>query len=85
MTEQELIDSGFEKQYANHTETGNGYDYHYYILELCEGICLISQDSDNVIGEDGWFVKSFDIPAINIKHLEHLNAFIELVKNITNC
>jgi len=85
MTEQELLDAGFEKQEASHSETGNGYDYHYYILELCEGICLISNDSDNVVNEHGWFVKSFDIPSINIKNIEHLHAFIELVKTITDC
>ena len=40
MTEKELIGAGFEKQEANHVETDNGYDYYYYILDLCEGVCL---------------------------------------------
>ena len=85
MTEQELIDAGFKKQEANHLETGNGYDYYYYLLDLCEGICLISSDSDAQNKEQEWSVRSFDIPAINIKTKEHLNAFIDLVKTVTNC
>lgn len=82
MTEQELIDAGFEKQEANHLETGNGYDYYYYILELCEGICLISSESDLIVNENDWSLKSFDVPGINIKTVEHLNAFIEVLNNI---
>lgn len=84
MTEQDLIDAGFEKQEANHLETGNGYNYYYYLLELCEGISLISEDSDR-IKDDNWEIKSFDIPALSIKNLDHLQQFIELVKTVTDC
>ena len=85
MTEQQLIDAGFKKKECNHLESGNGYSYHYYILDLCDGICLVSSDSDAVTHEHDWNVTSFDVPAINIKTIEHLNAFIELVKTVTNC
>ena len=84
MTEKELIEAGFERREANHSETGNGYNYYYYILDICEGICLISNDSDTVVGTE-WRVTSFDIPAINITTNEHLKAFIELVHTITDC
>ncbi len=84
MTELDLIDAGFEKQTANHTETGNGYNYHYYILDLCEGVCLISCDSDEVKDEE-WYIKSFDIPSLKISTTEHLVEFLELVKTLTGC
>jgi len=84
MTEKILIDAGFEKQEANHTETGNGYDYYYYILDLCAGVCLISCDSDEV-ENDEWYIKSFDIPALRIETKAHLDEFMELVKTLTGC
>jgi hypothetical protein len=84
MTETELIDAGFEKQEANHKETNNGYDYYYYILDLCEGICLLSCDSDEVI-DNNWYIKSFDIPALKIETQTHLTEFLELVRTLTGC
>lgn len=84
MTEQELINIGFIKQEANHSETGNGYDYYYYILDLCEGLFLYSSDNDTVI-DNIWEVKSFDIPSLRIIHKEHLEQLIELSKTILKC
>lgn len=84
MTELDLIDAGFEKQLANHIETGNGYDYNYYILDLCEGVCLVSCDSDEIIDGE-WFIKSFDIPSLKIFTTAHLVEFLELVKTLTGC
>ena len=80
MTEQELIDAGFEKQQCNHLESGNGYDYYYYTNEVCEGIYLISSDSDEVVNDE-WYVISHDIP-IKIKTKEKLQEFLELINQI---
>jgi hypothetical protein len=80
MTEEHLIAAGFEKQEANHLETGNGYDYYYYILELTEGITLISSDSDE--SYDIWIVKSFDIPELYIEYFTDLIEFINAVKKV---
>lgn len=84
MIEQELIDAGFEKQESNHLESGNGYNYYYYILDLCEGVCLLSCDSDEVVN-DNWYIKSFDIPALKIETTSHLKEFLELVRTLTGC
>lgn len=84
MTEKQLIEAGFEKQEANHVETDNGYDYYYYILDLCEGVCLLSCDSDEVT-DDKWYIKSFDIPALKIETQTHLNEFLDLVRTLTGC
>jgi hypothetical protein len=80
MTEQELIDAGFKKQPCNHLESGNGYDYYYYTNDVCEGIYLISSDSDEVVNDE-WCVISHDIP-IKIKTKEKLQEFLELINQI---
>jgi hypothetical protein len=47
MTEQDLIDLGFNKIIVTDEESNNGYDYYYYSLYLMEGLELDSTDSDN--------------------------------------
>ena len=84
MTEKELIEAGFEKQEANSIDTNNGFDYYYYELDLCEGIYLVSTESDEV-ENDNWCIKSFDIPALRIETKAHLDEFLELVKTLTGC
>lgn len=81
MTEKELIAAGFKKQEANHLETGNGYDYYYYTLEVCEGVNLISSDSDEFT-HDFWIVKSFDIPELYIEYFTDLREFINAVRKV---
>ena len=36
MTENQLIKHGFKKQTCSDLESGNGYDYYYYILTVPE-------------------------------------------------
>jgi hypothetical protein len=81
MTEEHLKAAGFKKQEANHLETGNGYDYYYYTLDLTEGITLISSDSDEV-NHDFWIVKSFDIPELCIEYFTELREFINAIKKV---
>ena len=80
MTEDELIEAGFQKQECNHLESGNGYDYYYYTNEVCEGIYLVSSDSDDLHNGE-WSVFSHDIP-IKIKTKEKLQEFLELINYI---
>lgn len=84
MTEQQLITAGFSKEEVNHLESNNEHDYYYYILDLCEGVCLVSIDNDDAI-DDIWYVKSFDVPALKIRTLEHLNDYLKLVRTLTGC
>lgn len=58
MTEQELIDLGFDKVEVLDDESQNGYDYYYYVLDLLPGLSLISSGNDQ--SEDGWCVYNFD-------------------------
>ena len=53
MTEQEIIELGFEKVDILHNESQNGYNYYFYQKELCDEIVLHSTDSIDV-KNDSW-------------------------------
>ena len=59
MTEQELIDLGFDKVEVLDDESQNGYDYYYYMLDIFPGFSLISSGNDE--SKDGWSVYNFDL------------------------
>lgn len=82
MREQELLNIGFERHDILNEESSNGYDYYYYVLNLCNGLCLVSSDSDQVIN-DFWTIKSFDIPDLRIQSTEKLMKFISLMESMT--
>jgi hypothetical protein len=82
MSEQELIELGFQKVDILDNDSQNGYDYYYYHKELCSGILLHSTDSLDV-KDDNWSLKSFDIPALNITERVHYDQFLEIIGNIT--
>jgi len=81
MTEQDMINEGFEKVTISDDESQNGFDYYYYQKEVCESITLYSTDSIDV-KDDKWQLRTFDIPAILITELGHYKEFMELMKNI---
>jgi hypothetical protein len=58
MTEQELINLGFDRVEVSDSESQNGYDYYYYVLDLLPGLSLISSGNDE--SQDGWCVYNFD-------------------------
>jgi hypothetical protein len=82
MTEQELIELGFEKVSVTDDESQNGYDYHYYHKEVCDNIVLHSVDSAEV-KDDDWYLKCWEIPAIRIHSKLHYADFLEVLSNIT--
>ena len=55
MTEKELIEFGFKKEIITDSESQNGYDYHYYTLEIIQDLVLVSSESDE-IEDDEWGV-----------------------------
>jgi hypothetical protein len=59
MTEQELVEFGFDKVEVSDDESQNGYDYYYYILDLLPGLSLISSANDES-SDDEWKVYNFD-------------------------
>jgi hypothetical protein len=82
MTENELLNIGFEKCEILNTESNNGYDYYYYFRNLLNGVSLISIDSDQV-KNNSWSIKSFDIPDLKITDLDKLKSFIAMMENVT--
>jgi hypothetical protein len=80
MTEQELVDFGFDKVEVSDDESQNGYDYYYYILDLLPGLSLISSASDeNLDGE--WKVYNFDWDTKNSLDMASINHLIEVAVN----
>ena len=59
MTEQDLIDLGFEKQIVTKGQSDSPIDWHYYTYYFAKGFSLISQASDEVT-DDKWFVEIFE-------------------------
>lgn len=59
MTEQELINLGFDRVEVLDSESQNGYDYYYYVLDLLPGLTLISSN-DNDNDDNNWKVYNFD-------------------------
>lgn len=58
MTEQEIINLGFEKVEVLDSESQNGYDYYYYMLELMPGLSLHTSCDDE--SSDGWKIYNPD-------------------------
>jgi len=74
MKEQELIDFGFDKVEVKDSESQNGYDYYYYVLDLLPGLSLISSANDESL-DDEWKVFNFDWDTkseLNKSAIEHL-------------
>jgi hypothetical protein len=82
MTEEQLLEFGFERIDILDDDSQNGFDYYYYHKDLCSGVSLHSTDSIDV-KDDDWSLKSFDIPALNIKETMHYHQFLEIMNNIT--
>jgi hypothetical protein len=66
MTEQQLIDLGFNRVEINDSESQNGYDYFFYTLDIFNNLTLMSVDSDQVKDEN-WYVYNMDWPDKNFK------------------
>jgi hypothetical protein len=82
MTEEELIDLGFDQVHIADADSQNGYDYYFYQKEVCDNIVLYTTDSIDV-EDNSWTVKCWDIPAIRITTKEHFMQFVEMINNIT--
>ena len=82
MTEEELIDLGFQQVHVTNAESQNGYDYYFYQKEICNNIVLYSTDSVDVVNNN-WTVRCWDIPAIKIYSKEHYLQFFEMINTIT--
>ena len=79
MTEQDLIDLGFEKQIVTKEQSGGPTDWHYYTYYFAKGFSLISQASDEVTN-DKWFVEVFETDGkIEFTDLDLVKELISLI------
>jgi hypothetical protein len=76
MTEQDIIDAGFERIDVSAEESGSNA-YHYYTYDFCSGFSLITPASDEI--QDGWYVEVFEVPEIRIKGRTELFDFTDTI------
>jgi hypothetical protein len=79
MTEDNLIELGFEKIDVPVEVSGNQFDYYYYIYKLNEDINLVSSDNTES-GKRNWKV-SIDYWG-TIETVEDVSIIIDLFKRI---
>ncbi len=82
MTEQDLLNAGFIRTDVPKEESNNEEDFHYYVLNVTEGITLVS-DSPAENGGEKWTVESFEIEHLKITEPEQLFNFLETMKICT--
>ena len=78
MTEQELIEEGFERIDIYKEESGNKEDYHYYRYQFDNGAILYSSESD-VSTKNTWTVYFDDYQEV-ITDIEDVQTLIGLFK-----
>jgi hypothetical protein len=76
MTEQELIEAGFERVDVLTEESGDKNDYYYYSLKLNSDFVLISDESDEIVNSQ-WQVYCYEID-VTIKDIEDVQVLIGL-------
>lgn len=76
MTEQELIEEGFERVEVPTVDSGDTSDYYYYKLDLNSSFTLISNANDEVYNK-AWKVRCFEVDIV-IKDIVDLQTLIAL-------
>lgn len=80
MTEDELIELGFEKTIIPIEESGAEKDYWYYTLYIGD-VSLMSTDNEDS-GRKNWSVEIFDTGTW-IKDFEDLDTLVRILKKYT--
>ena len=84
MTEQDLIDFGFERNDVTAEESGAYNDFYYYDIDLGSNgsISLISPSNDEV--ENGnWYVEVFEDAKVIFTGKDDLKIFIDIINKNT--
>tara|TARA_B110000285_G_scaffold178823_1_gene201230 strand:- start:551 stop:808 length:258 start_codon:yes stop_codon:yes gene_type:complete len=58
MSEKELLQLGFTKEYSTDIIEDEP-DFYYYVKDICDGLTFISNGNDDMEGEE-WFVEFFN-------------------------
>ena len=79
MTEREVELLGFEKVYVKEYDEDESY---YYVLDIVDGLTLITTECNDSIKNDAWVVEIFNTdPHIRWDSFGELQGFINSVTN----
>ena len=78
ITEENLIDVGFNKISQTAEATGAKKDWHYYTLDIGD-MCLITNDNEDA-EKDQWAVYIFDNLEIVFRNSEDLAQLVQLLQ-----
>jgi len=59
MSEKELLQLGFTKEYGSEIGLEDAPDFYYYVKEICDGLTFITNGNDEMEGKE-WYVEFFD-------------------------
>jgi hypothetical protein len=79
ITEQDLLDLGFERQQEIGDPSIDIKDWYYYTLDIAD-VCLITNDDEDA-ETDGWLVYFFDDVGIRFGTTEDLVQLVRLLKS----
>lgn len=81
MTEEELIEEGFERQDVLAKDSGNRNDYYYYTYYLGNMRGLISIDSDEAVKNKwGVYLDEYETKIIDIEEVVTLISILKMKK-----
>lgn len=78
ITEQDLLELGFERAQETVESSGSEYDWHYYTLDIGD-ICLITNDNEHA-NVNSWLVYFFDKEEVVFRNTEDLVQLVHLLK-----
>jgi hypothetical protein len=78
ITEQDLLELGFERKDQTAERTGSENDWHYYTLYIAD-VCLITNDNEDA-DINGWYVELFDKEGVKFKTNEDTAQLVRLLQ-----
>ena len=89
MTEKELELLGFEKQIITDDESQNGYDFHFYVYKIADGLTFVSCANDEAELDDfaieNWYVEIAETkPQIKFDSFGKVQGLINLLEKAAN-
>lgn len=79
ITELNLMEFGFKKNYE---PSNTNQDWYYYTRQIGD-VCLISNSNDEVGEDDSWHIRLFECDTILVKDKTRLRNFIHAIIQVT--
>ena len=78
MTEQDLIELGFERNDITAEESGHQNDWYYYTYDFGKNLSLISCDNEEAQIK-GWYIEVFEVDTIRFYTAEDVKKLIDII------